>query len=107
MCSTNTTRFCKLKTCPSTEHLLACHTGTLATEKERETLEHLAACDFCAAEAALLAKFPPGKHLPCDSVEIPASLRLLAKALLKGAARRAENHVDPFSKREPLTLTDA
>lgn len=107
MRSISTARFCKLKTCPSAEHLLAYHAGTLTSEEELDTLTHLAACDFCDAETMLLAKCPPEKDFACNAVEMPASLRLLARALLSGAAYRAGNRIETLFERERLTLTDA
>ena len=107
MHSVSTAHFCKLKTCPSAEHLLAFHTGTLTLEEEQTTRAHLALCDFCAAEAALLAKCPPEKDFPCNPVEIPASLHLLAKTLLNSASSHAGSRSENLFERERLTLTDA
>jgi hypothetical protein len=107
MHSVSTAHFCKLKTCPSAEHLLAFHTGSLTLEEELATRNHLALCDFCAAETALLAKCPPEKDFPCHSVEIPASLHLLAKTLLKSASSQRGSRSESLFERERLTLTDA
>lgn len=114
MPSVSTAYFCKRKTCPPAERLLAYHAGTLASEEQqRETLQHLAQCDFCDAEIALLAKYPPiTDDACCKHVEMPASLRLLAKALLHGMARHAEGRTKTLLDRERLprerlTLTDA
>ncbi len=106
MPSASTVHFCKRKTCPPAERLLAYHTGTLASEEECETLHHLAQCDFCDAEIALLAKCPPATDEVCNkNVEMPASLILLAKALLQDKARRAGGCTERLCER--LTLTDA
>ena len=107
MHSVSTAHFCKLKTCPSAEHLLAFHTGSLTHEEEQTTRDHLALCDFCAAETALLAKCPPEKDFPCNAVEIPASLHLLAKTLLKSTSGHNGTRIDSLFERERLTLTDA
>ncbi len=107
MRSVSTARFCKLKTCPSAERLLAYHAGTLTPEEAHETFTHLAACDFCDAEITLLAKCLPERDSPYHAVEMPASLRLLAKTLLSGAVRHAGNGAGNLYDRERLTLTDA
>ena len=114
MPSVSTAYFCKRKTCPPAERLLAYYMGTLTSDEEqRETLQHLAQCDFCDAEIALLAKCPPTSDDACGvHVEMPASLRLLAKALLRGTARHDGDHTETLLDcerlpRERLMLTDA
>lgn len=82
MCSLNTARFCKQRTCPSAETLLLYHETKLIPEGDaQEVAAHLAACDFCDAELQLLVRHPP-TDVAYVQKQIPDHLRLLAEQLL-------------------------
>jgi len=72
--------FRKHKDCPTSEEILALCDSGLNSET---TTQHLASCEFCAAEASLYRVHPP---LPenVSVEEIPKPLYELAEALLHG-----------------------
>jgi hypothetical protein len=78
----NTFSFRKTADCPSSTTLLAYRSQKLSAEVSALVQYHLAECDFCRAELALLAH-----HLRIDkreerAPEIPMNLRILAESLL-------------------------
>ncbi|MBA2338841.1 MAG: hypothetical protein H0V88_00450 [Pyrinomonadaceae bacterium] len=107
MRSSITTRFHKLKTCPSTANLLRYTQAALDVEEQEKIAAHLLACDFCGAELYLLTKHRP---LParsrCTPVEMPQHLRHLAQVMLAQIARRAGEPPETVCG-ERLIFTDA
>ena len=98
--------FCKQITCPRSELLTSYCTTGIITELESLIEEHLAACDFCGAEAQLLTKYPPvEENFPPP--EIPESLRSLAEAILCRHTPTSQFSQSPVFEKEGLTLTDA
>lgn len=83
--------FGKSPECPSSEDLLQlcgerhtmCEPGLLPARRAAMQ-RHLAACDFCAAEAQLLAAHAPqlAEPHPRTPVQMPVHLYALARALL-------------------------
>jgi len=103
-----TTKFCKLKTCPSTATLLRYTQDALDAEEQAAIATHLLACDFCGAETYLLARHCPTLvKTCCQPSEIPQHLRHLAQLMLTGAARHAQKVSETACDGERLTLTDA
>jgi hypothetical protein len=102
------TSFCKQSCCPSSEELLRfCQRPTLFALESRKRLHlHLDACDFCAAEAHLLATHPPQNTISCAPTQIPVHLYALARALLTKPLTSVQL-VEAIHATAGLTLTDA
>lgn len=83
--------FAKQANCPAPQLLCHYHDGTLSVLARQSIEAHLAACDFCAAAAALLAtqRQPTTAHVEA-APPVPLALRLLAQTLLPNAAARPE-----------------
>lgn len=108
MGSVGTAKFCKHKTCPSAEMLLAYMRATLVHELRQELTAHLDACEFCGTELYLLSKFPPvGAGVVSPNVKMPRALYRLTKELLSVSTAAAGRAVEIFYEKEPLSLTDA
>ncbi|HZI17567.1 MAG TPA: hypothetical protein VEY09_03140 [Pyrinomonadaceae bacterium] len=109
MRSSSTATFRKLSTCPAAETLLSFTRGRRGpTGRDQATANHLAACDFCAAEAQLLARLPARDEPPRRApAEIPAHLRLLAESLLTRPSEDRARSAEPLHEVGRLTLTDA
>ena len=73
--------FCKSATCPSSPDLLAFQSEKLALKKNRKIERHLETCEFCQAEAAFYAHYPPTDE-KIETAEMPKPLYELALALL-------------------------
>ena len=75
--------FRKKEACPASDRLLLFQIGAVSAAAEENAIRrHLGICEFCAAEVAFYADYPPVD----ESVEverIPAALFELASALLK------------------------
>jgi len=86
--------------CPSTEALVSYHQRSLANWQTSHITDHLAMCDFCAAELQLLSKFSPTEHCT-ETPTMPAHLRTLAEALLTSDSfrRRSVLRVDRHERR--------
>lgn len=98
--------FCKQITCPRAELLTTYCTKGAVEEIGSLIEEHLAACDFCGAEAQLLTKYPPvGENFAAP--EMPESLRSLAEAILCRHTTPTEFSRRIVFEKEGLTLTDA
>lgn len=82
--------FIKRITCPPPYDVVRLLAGALTGEDEARTLGHLRSCDFCGAEADLLARHPPAVELVAVPL-IPEPLRLLAESLLTGRLSTADN----------------
>ncbi len=112
MCSSNITRFCKQRACPSAETLRLYHETNLSPEEQEQTAAHLAACDFCGAELQLLARHPPADVI-CVQTQIPEHLRLLAEELLGRGIHGEQRLVKAICEKDvaveggQLVLTDA
>jgi len=108
MLLTRTAGFRKLRTCPQSEALsLYCQGGT-TTVRRASIAAHVAACDFCGAEAQLLSRFPPPANaLPFAALAIPAGLRRLAEDMLSAPSPNRARYADSILEIERLTLTDA
>ena len=102
MRSTSTALFRKQRTCPPAEKiLLRAQSVTVA--------EHVAACDFCGAEAHFLSRFPPptAKTLPFVALSMPRPLRRLAEELMMEASLNRARFADAIQEADRLTFTDA
>ena len=99
MRSTSTALFGKQRTCPPAESILL---------RGPAVAEHVAACDFCGAEAQLLSRFPPPANaLPFAVLSMPAALRRLALEILYEPSYNRARFADSLMEIERLTLTDA
>lgn len=109
MGSVSTAGFCKAPTCPSAETILRYEDGRLTRGRRRRVAAHLAACDFCGAEAWLLARHPPAgwRARVAEAAPIPAALRRLAEDLISLPAPGFKLFVEAGLDGERLTLTDA
>ena|SRR5205085_6155109 len=105
---TRTAGFRKLRTCPQSEALsLYCQGGTNAARRA-SIAAHVAACDFCGAEAQLLSRFPPPVNaLPFTDLVIPAPLRRLAEDMLSAPSLNRARFAESILEIERLSLTDA
>jgi hypothetical protein len=81
MGSLSTASFHKQKTCPSAAQLLQYTQANLVRKDRQQIISHLAECDFCGAEAQLLARHAPLYETSCcqSAAEMPSSLRHLAE----------------------------
>jgi hypothetical protein len=70
--------FCKTEDCPASEKLAALRDSATDSEDLRQ---HLAKCEFCAAELEFYRRYPP-RDEKVDPVNIPEPLFELADALL-------------------------
>jgi len=97
------TLFGKQRTCPPAESiLLRGHAAAVA--------EHVAACEFCGAEAYFLSRFPPSPTkyaLPFVAFSLPRPLRRLAEGLMSEASLNRARFADAVNEVERLTFTDA
>jgi hypothetical protein len=85
MHSSKSEQFTKKSTCPPATEIVLFLSDATSGAKSRRTRRHLRICDFCGAEAGLLADhLPQPEHI--DLPLMPGPLRLLAESLL---ARRA------------------
>ena len=110
MRSSSTAEFLKTTDCPSAETLLLYGEAALTRTRRRGVVAHLAACDFCAAEAHMLAHHPRSawRAIPeGEAAPAPAALRRLAEDLLTSPSRALAFFVESALERERLTLTDA
>ena len=82
MNSENEPVFQKTVACPSSHTLLSYRTKKLPKELLTLVRLHLAACEFCTAELALLAFHKPRTKGEDKPPEIPINLRILAESLL-------------------------
>lgn len=82
MKSENESVFQKTVACPSSNTLLSYRTKRLPRELLALVRLHLAACEFCTAELALLAFHKPRTKGDDKPPEIPMNLRILAESLL-------------------------
>ena len=77
--------FRKREDCPASQRLLAYQLGDIEGKEVRAIGRHLAACDFCAAEAGFYGRYPQiadeTEETP-ESVSMPKPLQDLAEALL-------------------------
>ena len=73
--------FCKNATCPSSPDLLAFQREMVTLKKNCEISRHLETCEFCQAEAAFYAHYPPIDE-KIETAEMPKPLYELAHALL-------------------------
>jgi len=106
MRSSSTATFRKLRTCPGAESLMGFARG--AADDVAPIARHLAACDFCAAEAQLLALLPEREEGPrAARSEIPSHLLLLAESLLTLPSQNRARFAQSLQEVGRLTLTDA
>jgi hypothetical protein len=105
MSSTSTAGFRKLLTCPQSEALV---TFCLDSQAAARVAEHVAACDFCGAEAQLLSRFAqPADALPFAAPAMPAPLRRLAEEILSEPSFNRARFAESLLEIERMTLTDA
>lgn len=108
MRSSSTARFKKTLNCPAAGALLRYVRKSLTGARRASVARHLAACDFCGAEAQLLSRFaPPPKALPFVAAPLPAPLRRLAEDLLAQPSYNRARFAESLLEIERLTLTDA
>lgn len=87
MGSVSGSEFGKQYHCPSSQELASYLNPPTGVLRQSDIANHLASCDFCAAELQLLSRFYP-EDCHGDCPPMPASLRALAEALLtKGSAQ--------------------
>src|SRR5262245_38328085 len=80
--------FEKTVACPSSGTLLSYRSQELPKELLALVRLHLAACEFCMAELALLAYHHPRRNREEKAPEIPMNLRILAESLLGQSNKR-------------------
>ncbi len=110
MSSTSTARFRKLRTCPGSETILGFSLGARVASGAGAAgvAEHVAACDFCGAEAQLLSLHaPPAEALPFAELPLPEHLRRLAEDLLAEPSYNRARFAGALVEIERLTFTDA
>jgi len=73
--------FIKTAACPNSATLLSFRGNALSKKAAKQVGEHLESCDFCNAEARLLAHHKVSRK-GLKAPEIPMNLRLLAEAIL-------------------------
>lgn len=96
------TGFYKDENCPASFDLVAFEEGELTPAQSLAIMEHLEACEFCAAEAEFYSMYPQD-DTPADTGQpaaIPTPLFELAEALLK------KKHADPSSLKDLLNGLD-
>ncbi len=74
--------FNKSLNCPTSDQLLAFHTGNCTEEQRREVAVHINGCDFCGAEVDLYRHVPATLEEQEFAEKIPSHLYQLADALL-------------------------
>jgi len=85
--------FAKKMTCPPANDLVLYLSGALSPDETTRTLRHLGCCDFCGAEAELLARHT----LQAESIAVPMMpepLRLLAESLLRRRVLTVDSSAD-------------
>ena len=98
---TSTAPFRKRRTCPPAEAILLSGQTTAVAE-------HVAACEFCGAEAQFLSRFPPPTNaLPFVAISMPRPLRQLAQELMSEASLNRARFAEAVQEVERLTYTDA
>ena len=102
MRSKSTALFGKQRTCPPAESILL---------RGQAVAEHVAACEFCGAEAQFLSRFPPSPTkyaLPFVAFSLPRPLRRLAEELMSEASLNRARFAEAVYEAERLmTYTDA
>ena len=109
MRSSSTAKFQKTATCPASGVLLRYAREALEGARRAAVAVHVAACDFCGAEAQLLSRFalPTTKTLPFVAAPLPPHLRRLAQDLLGQPSLNRARFAESLLEIERLTLTDA
>jgi len=79
--SSRTLPFIKTAACPASATLLSFRANTLSAKAATRVSEHLEGCDFCNAEARLLAHHKVGRK-GLKAPEMPINLRILAESIL-------------------------
>lgn len=83
MFSADSLNFCKSDACPDSNDLMRYEAGETAAEISRSIRNHLATCEFCAAEVEFYSHYPiMSDEPPEEPGEIPAPLFELAEAIL-------------------------
>src|SRR5215468_5685634 len=83
MDSSDGSSFTKQAACPSSKRLLEYRRYALPPEMSQLVEWHLEGCDFCWAEAQLLANYTAAEKGECRPPAIPVNLRVLAEALFR------------------------
>jgi hypothetical protein len=107
MRSSSTASFQKTLTCPAAGALLRYAGEALTGEGRALMARHLAACDFCGAEAQLLSRHAPAPAPPHAPAPLPEHLRRLAVELLSQPSFNRARFAESLVEIERLTLTDA
>ena len=103
MNSENESVFQKTVACPSSNTLLSYRAKKLPRELLMLVRLHLAACEFCTAELALLAFHKPRTKGDDKPPEIPINLRILAESLLCPKQQDENYQVSLLSTKEVLS----
>jgi hypothetical protein len=91
-------KFAKQANCPAAAVLMQFNAGALPVLTRQSVARHLATCDFCAAEAHLLAHYvapaadasqPAATETTIPAPPVPLAVRLLAQTLLAPAPARS------------------
>ncbi|SRR6185295_13569363 len=85
-----TMRFGKQVTCPTTQQTLSYVEGSLGRQEAKQIAQHVRACDFCGAEAQLLAKHEHANHRERQSLPLISFLRV--KAPLQNLSTFPQRH---------------
>lgn len=80
--ATSSVNFQKGRACPSSNLLLSFLAATVSNEVASLVKNHLAGCEFCEAELALLAHHRDLGKPPRRAPDLPMNLRILAESLL-------------------------
>lgn len=82
--------FRKTSACPSSALLLSFSTAALSAEVSALVSSHLKSCEFCTAEATLLANHPVPTKKFVRAPELPINLRILAESLMSQSQQFAK-----------------
>ncbi len=95
-------KFCKSEDCPTSEDLLAFQVGDMPLSEGAGVRQHLAVCEFCAAEVEFYESYPESgesdEQVEADSM--PTPLYELAEALL--TKKRDDDFFDRLMEKEDL-----
>ncbi len=80
--------FEKQRSCPSPGMMLSYHRSNLPPSQTRQVADHIATCDFCAAELQLLKNHFVAEEL-WEPAALPPHLSALAAALLRKGLQTA------------------
>jgi hypothetical protein len=85
-------QFTKQSGCPAAQTLVAYQADALSVLARQAVSTHLLSCEFCAAEAQLLATHEPQTAAEPAPPPVPFALLALAESMLGGIPRVEERH---------------